>query len=133
MTNQQFPSGYFTTIDDMADWIARAAIATKDTMRQASCESARIVVEDALASARIDTYDAAHLETNVALLMWGDSDGDLAVSIFGDDDGILSPGKLRRARKVEPLTRYVRETLQAYRDGDAATWREHNAEENPND
>ena len=87
----------------------------------------RVIVGDVLTSDTATGYDARHLESDVARLVWGHPDGDGNVAIFGDDDGILDPMRMKRARKAEPLTRYVRDRLVEYRDGEAATaWRRNN-------
>lgn len=115
--------GRITTIDEMAAYLADSAIRNKSRMRADGGDSIRNVVADVLTSDQAAGYDARLLETDIALLVWGDADGDGNVSIFGDDDGILDPMRLKRARKVEPLARYIRDRLTDYRDDDAAEWR----------
>jgi hypothetical protein len=116
--------GRIVDIDEMAAYLADSAIRNKDSMRANGEDSMRVIVGDVLTSDTATGYDARHLESDVARLVWGHPDGDGNVAIFGDDDGILDPMRLKRARKAEPLARYVRDRLVEYRDGEAATaWR----------
>lgn len=116
--------GRIVDIDEMAAYLADSAIRNKADMRANGEDSMRVIVGDVLTSDTATGYDARHLESDVARLVWGHPDGDGNVAIFGDDDGILDPMRLKRARKAEPLARYVRDRLVEYRDGEAATaWR----------
>ena len=116
--------GRIVDIDEMAAYLADSAIRNKDSMRANGEDSMRVIVGDVLTGDTAAGYDARHLESDVARLVWGHPDGDGNVAIFGDDDGILDPMRLKRARKAEPLARYVRDRLVEYRDGEAATaWR----------
>lgn len=119
-------SGHITTIDEMAAYLADSAIRNKPHMR-ANGDSIRNVVADVLTDDQAAGYDARLLETDIARLVWDDADGDGNISIFGDDDGILDPMRLKRARKVEPLARYIRDRLIEYRNSDeAVAWRRAN-------
>lgn len=116
--------GRIVDIDEMAAYLADSAIRNKADMRANGEDSMRVIVGDVLTGDTATGYDARHLESDVARLVWGHPDGDGNVAIFGDDDGILDPMRLKRARKAEPLARYVRDRLVEYRDGEAATaWR----------
>ena len=119
--------GRIVDIDEMAAYLADSAIRNKDSMRANGEDSMRVIVGDVLTGDTATGYDARHLESDVARLVWGHPDGDGNVAIFGDDDGILDPMRMKRARKAEPLARYVRDRLVEYRDGEAATaWRRNN-------
>lgn len=116
--------GRIVDIDEMAAYLADSAIRNKPHMRANGEDSMRIIVGDVLTSDTATGYDARHLESDIARLVWGHPDGDGNVDIFGDDDGILDPMRMKRARKAEPLARYVHDRLVEYRDGEAATaWR----------
>ena len=121
-------NGRITNIEEMAEYLADSAIRNKDSMRANGEDSMRIIVGDVLTGDHAAGYDARRLESDIAMLVWNDPDGNGNVSIFGDDDGILDPMRIKRARKAAPLAKYIRERLTEYRDSDEAVdWRRNHA------
>lgn len=120
--------GRIVDIDEMAAYLADSAIRNKADMRANGEDSIRVIVGDVLTGDHAAGYDARRLESDIAMLVWNDPDGDGNVSIFGDDDGILDPMRIKRARKAAPLAKYIRERLTEYRDSDeAVAWRRDHA------